>query len=214
MPNLYSKSVDGSSPAQRLTQVNKSQFPCSISPDGKTLLVQEITMKQKRDWDLMEVSLEGDHVTSDLLRTSNTEVQGILSPDGRLVAYASNESGLMQIYVRPFQGTEKATPVSSGEGWGPLWSPDGKELFFAQPNPARIVAVTVEGASGRRFGKPRVIFEGNFDVGDTYGRTYDLSPDGKRFVIIERGEPAPPARQIVVVQNWFEELKRKLHQEE
>lgn len=171
-------------------------------------------MKQKRDWDLMEVSLEGNRVTSDLLRTSNTEIQVVLSPDGRLIAYASDESGLMQIYVRPYHGTEKATRVSSGESWGPLWSRDGKELFFAQPNPARIVAVTVEGASGRRFGKPRILFEGNFDVADAYGRTYDLSPDGKRFAIVEHAEPTPPAKQIVVVLNWFEELKRKLREKQ
>jgi serine/threonine protein kinase len=214
IPNLYSKPVDGRSPSQRLTQANKSQFPCSISPDGKTLLIQELTMKQKRDWDLMEVSLEGNRVTSDLLRTSNTEIQVVLSPDGRLIAYASDESGLMQIYVRPYHGTEKATRVSSGESWGPLWSRDGKELFFAQPNPARIVAVTVEGASGRRFGKPRILFEGNFDVADAYGRTYDLSPDGKRFAIVEHAEPTPPAKQIVVVLNWFEELKRKLREKQ
>jgi dipeptidyl aminopeptidase/acylaminoacyl peptidase len=167
----------------------------------------------------MLLSLTGTPHVEPLLQTPFDERNASLSPDGRWIAYDSNESGQSQIYVRPFPNVANARyQISTGGGRTPLWSPTGHELFFH--NRMSMMAATVQLTPGFSAGTPRKLFDasslvldGRFTTnGGTY-RTYDVSRDGQRFLMIREnagaGDGAAPV-SMIVVQNWFEELKAKL----
>ena len=138
-----------------------------------------------------------------------------ISPDGRYIAYQSNQSGRPEVYVQPFPGPGRRELVSIDGGSQPAWASSGRELFYLAPGPARtfrmmVVDVTV----GDVFtaGRPRVLWEAmsvRYPAG-TGGRTYDVAPDGRRFLFTQQRDDAsqPPITHVVLVQNWLEELKR------
>ena len=132
------------------------------------------------------------------------------SPDGKWLAYASNESGEFEVYVRPYPrapGIGKL--VSVGGGTGPVWAPDGATLYYRGAS-GDLMAVATTLTPGFSPGRPRSLFRfgGRFRISGN-AAAYDIHPDGKRFVMVS--EPATPLaqpRQINIVQNWHEELKR------
>ena len=149
------------------------------------------------------LSLEGS--PEPLLATEFNERNGEISPDGRWLAYQSNVSGQSEIYVRPFPNVQNGQwLISSGGGTRPLWGPDGRELFYLAPG-ARLMAVGVESEPSFAPGIAEEVF-GGYYVGAP-GRTYDISPDGKRFLMIKESGSAS-STEFILVQNWFEELKR------
>jgi hypothetical protein len=139
------------------------------------------------------------------LETSFQEGESRFSPDGRWVAYVSDQTGSPEVWVRPFPGPGSPVRVSGEGGHEPVWSSNGRELFFQDEN--RLMAVTVTLAPEPRFVPPRMLFEGGF-VGwePNTPRTFDVSPDG-RFLMIERNLEVG-ATGIVLIQNWAEALKR------
>ena len=131
-----------------------------------------------------------------------------MSPDGRWLAYQSNESGRDEIYVRPFPNIDSGRwQVSTGGGTRPAWGPNGRELFYLAAD-GKLMAVPVQSGATYSAGTPQVVVNTAY-LNPQLGRTYDVSPDGKRFLMIKDAstQPASP-RQLVVVLNWFEELKR------
>jgi serine/threonine-protein kinase len=149
-----------------------------------------------------------------LIATMFAERGGIVSRDGRWLAYTSNESGQDEVYVRPFPGVDGGRwQVSNGGGTQPLWSPDGRELYWVDSQ-GRIMAASVPPGAAFVAGSPKILFNVNGltvrNPDAFFGRMYDISPDGRRFLVSKSGDAddaaAPP--QIVVVQNWFEELNR------
>jgi serine/threonine-protein kinase len=137
-----------------------------------------------------------------------------VSPDGRWLAYQSNESGQFEVYVRPFPEVDGGRwQVSTGGGKKPLWARSSKELFYREPSGA-VMSASVESGPTFRAGNPTKLVEGGgyFAPLLELGRTYDVSPDGQRFLMIKVGGESdqtaalPPS--IVIVQNWSEELKR------
>jgi serine/threonine-protein kinase len=146
------------------------------------------------------------------VQTTFDELNGEVSPDGRWMAYQSNESGRDEIYVRPFPDANSGRwQISTGGGTRPLWTRSGKELFYLGPGGA-VMSASVEGGSAFRAGNPTRLFERPyFPASEAPGRTYDVSPDGQRFLMVKvggaSGETAE-ATSIIVVQNWTEELKR------
>jgi serine/threonine-protein kinase len=142
------------------------------------------------------------------VQTTFNEINGVISPDGRWVAYQSNESGQFEIYVRPFPDANSGRwQISTGSGTRPLWARSGKELFYVGPSGA-VMSVAVEGGSTFRSGSPTRLLEGPYFLNaGNKGRTYDVSPDGQRFLMIKVGRGSAPT-SIIVVQHWFEELKR------
>jgi serine/threonine-protein kinase len=138
------------------------------------------------------------------LSTRFTESAPAFSPDGRFIAYVSDESGQYEIYVRPYPGPARRWQVSTHGGEESIWSRDGKELFYR--NGRAWMGVPVRLGTEFHAGTPEVLFEGPYvNVG---GRSYDAAPDRRRFVVLEPLEPAA-VTHLPVVLNWFEEVKRK-----
>ncbi len=226
--NLFWQAADGTGAVERLTENPNNQYPGAFSSDGTRLVFREETTTTGAD--LMVLALEGGRraqpsspgvggpgrsSTSDvrpLVQTTFDELNGEISPDGRWVAYQSNESRQDEIYVRPFPDANSGRwQISTGGGTRPLWARSGKELFYVGPSGA-VMSATVEGESTFRAGNPTRLFEGPyFMAAGQAGRTYDVSPDGKRFLMIKvagaSNETSTPT-SIVVIEHWFEELKR------
>ena len=169
-------------------------------------------------FDLMLVSLNGARREEPLLQTPFDERNAAISPDNRWIAYDSNESGRSEIYVRPFPNVADGRyQISTTGGRTPVWSPDGRDLFFV--NALSVVAVSITLTPSFSAGNPTTLFEarsilldGRLIAGGTH-RTYDVPPDGQRFLMIKEnagsGDGSPPAAMILV-QNWLEELKMKV----
>jgi serine/threonine-protein kinase len=212
-PNLWRRRADGGGTAERLTTSPRQQVATAISPDGKRLVYQELMPDTA--YDLKLLWLDGTLRSEPLLETPADERNAALSPDGGWLAYESDESGTMEIYVRPFPNVaDRKIPISSSGGRTPLWAASGRELFFV--NGTSLIAVEVQlkpTFAARKFTK---LFDSQtilFDAisGSGTGRTYDVSRNGDRFLMLKAGG-APingdsPA-DMVVVQNWLEELKR------
>ena len=209
--NLWWQAADGTGAAERLTTSSHAQFPTGITPDGTAVVFFEGTTT-KMGPDLLQLALDGTRQVTPLLQTKFEKRNGIVSPDGRWLAYESNSSGPTEIYVRPFPNVGGGQwQVSAAGGKTPLWARSGKELFYVGADGA-LLRVPVE-ASGATWnaGTPMKLLERGYYTPSGYvGRTYDVSPDGLRFLMIKApgtdASTAPPA--LIVVQHWDEELKR------
>ena len=133
----------------------------------------------------------------------------MFSPDGRWLAYSSNESGRSEIYVQAYPGPGGKWQISTEGGTEPLWSRNGRELFYRNGN--RMMAVDITTQPNFSAGKPKLFFEGQYEPTLVSNANYDISPDGQRFLMLKaiETEAAAPT-QINVVLNWFEELKQKV----
>ena len=207
---LFWMPADGTGKPERLTN-GDLQLATGLSPDGTHVVFYQITQPARSD--LLTMSLEGDHRVQPLLQTPFDEQEGTISPDGRWMAYESDSSGRSEIYVRPFPAIAGGQwQVSTAGGRRPLWARDGQELFYlATSSPTSTFMRVPVAARGTVWsaGTPVVLFQGRYFTG-TQGRAYDVSPDGRRFLMVkEAGADQGDARpQIIVVQHWFEELKR------
>jgi Tol biopolymer transport system component len=140
------------------------------------------------------------------------------SPDGRWLAYTSNESGRLEVYVQPFPGPGGKWQISTEGGTEPVWNPNGRELFYRDAeNKMMAVDVSQSRDSNRAVslsaGRPRMLFEGPYEPSTTNVANYDVSPDGRRFLMLKAVEQqGQAATEIHVVLNWFEELKRRVPQ--
>jgi hypothetical protein len=152
----------------------------------------------------------GDRKAQPFLRTPFTEGAANFSPDGRWLAYISDESGRPETYVQPYPGPGGKWQISTTGGTEPVWSRNGRELFYRSGNKMMAVETTMQ--SGFSAGKPRVLFEGQYltSVFPQPGVAYDVSADGQRFLMVKETERAQSTAQINVVLNWLEELKRRV----
>jgi serine/threonine protein kinase/Tol biopolymer transport system component len=208
--NLYSQLSDGTGKPERLTTSVKLQHPQSISPDGVRIVYRE--EGGATGVDLMALVQNGERPGEPLVVTPAAELNAEVSPNGRWLAYESNESGQHEIYVRPFPQVDGGRwQISTAGGTHPLWSRNGRELFFLDPNHA-LFAVAVQTTGAFSTGNPRKLLDSRYIVGP--GRTYDVSLDGQRFLMIKSplAEQTAASGRIVVVLNWFEELKARAAQ--
>jgi WD40 repeat protein len=209
LANLFAQSADGSGSIERLTESPNQQFPMSVTPDGKWLVFRE----SAPSLDLMALPLDDPKPTArPLVHTPAAEQNGEVSPDGRWLAYQSNESGRFEIYVRPFPDVDSGRwQISTDGGVQALWSRSGQELFYLGST-SGVMAVHVEPGRGWSAGNPVKLFDDSYFHGlaPGSGRTYDVSPDGRRFLMIKQGggSDSSEGAAFIVVQNWFEELKR------
>ena len=202
--NLFVQSGDGSSEAERLTTSENSQYPGSFSPDGRALAFSEST--SATNWDIYILPLDGDHHPRPFVKTEFNEANPRFSPDGKFIAYASEETGRPQVFIRAYPEGNQRMQISTDGGTEPAWSRDGRELFYWQGDEFMVVSVVV--APSLTVGRPHKLFSGHFGQGTYSGtQTFDVAPDG-RFVMAPPASPDHGPREIRVVLNWFEELKR------
>ena len=173
-----------------------------LSPDGRLLAFSEDGPTGGRD--IWIVPLEEDATASPFQTTLFNERSPRFSPNGRWLAYVSDESGRDEVYVPPYPGPGGKLPVSLSGGREPVWSPDGKEHFYR--NGGQMLAVSVETEPALAVGMPRLLFEGGY-VMNPNAPSYDVSPDGQHFVMI-RTDEASTLTEIHVVLNWLQELER------
>jgi Tol biopolymer transport system component len=215
--NLYRRAAVGGSEV-RLTDSDRQHRANAITVDGTLLIFEEQT--PQRDYDFKILSLANPTEPKPLLQTPFDERDAEISPDGRWLAYDSNESGRLPVYVRPFPNVADVQyQISTDGGRSPAWSPKGGELYYVSGT--SMMRVTVDMANGsfragnptRLFDAPSLALDGRFSLGGTL-RTYDVAPDGQRFLAIRLSdgtdEGAAPDATLVVVQNWVEEVKAKL----
>jgi Tol biopolymer transport system component len=156
---------------------------------------------------------DGHSTLNSWLTSPFQETCADFSPDGRWLAYTSNESGRNEVYVAPYPGPGPRYPLSNEGGECPAWSRDGREIFYwvesgSSPVQGTMMAAAVSYKSGEFAAAPRKLFEGDFWFSSP-GRGYDVSADGRRFVMVQpRSLATHPVTQIVIVGNWTQELSR------
>jgi Tol biopolymer transport system component len=208
-PALWWRPADGSGPQEPLLENEelKVTMPTSWSPDGQTLaFTDRVTSESGHDIGMLP--LEGEHEPWAFLDTEFEETGAMFSPDGRWLAYTSNETGRDEVYVQPFSvtGPRGKRQVSVDGGTESVWAPDSRDLFYR--NGDKMMAVAIETEPELSIGTPRLLFEGRFLQGPQWARrNYDISPDGQRFLMVKRDQDVIPT-ELIVILNWFEELKR------
>ena len=210
--SLSWKAADGTGEVETLVESPSNQVPQAFSPDGTALVFWDRN-SPGGGANLGMLSLEGERISTLLLETEFDEQNAALSPDGRWMAYESNESGEFEVYVRPFPDvTGGRWQVSSGGGGWPLWSPNGRELFYTGSE--GMMAVPIETEPIFTQGTVNLLFDlGPYwrPSGGAPWRRIDISPEGDRFLMLKEGsgsDETAAATSIIVVLNWFEELKR------
>lgn len=213
--NIYRQAADGTGSVEQLTtRLAGSPYTYSISPDGNNLVFQQNA--QETGVDLALLPLHPKPVSTPLIRSMFDETNAEISPDGRWIAYQSNESGKEEIYVRPFPDVDHGRwQVSTDGGTRPLWARNGRELFYLDQEDL-LTGVTVQ-TEPVVVSKPVRLLKSHYFSGfggiqggtTVAGRTYDVSPDGNQFLMFKdkQDDESTPAGFVVIV-NWSEELKR------
>ena len=212
--NLYWKRADGTGEPQRLTESPHSQVPVSFHPSGRYLAFNE--RKPDTSVDIMILTLEGDEKTgwkagrpTAFFPTPANENGPAFSPDGRWLAYLSTESGMPEIYVRPFPGVEGKWKISSAGGFFPIWSRARRELFYLEPSPqAPIMVAAYEAGEGSFHAEKPRRWSPGMVLMSRAARPYDLHPDGLRVAMLKPPDMSLPSDKPVFVFNFFDELRR------
>ena len=200
--NLFVRSGDGSDDEERLTTSENLQTPSSWTPDGRNLVYMEVAPDTGAD--IFVLSLDG-RTSKSLIRTPATERNPSLSPDGRWLAYASNESGADEVYVRPFAGAGARLQVSIDGGSEPSWSRHGLRLIYRSKD--QIMAAPIVTQPRLSADASVVLFSGRYSRTDTAGTPgYGIGPDD-RLLMVQPLEPEQPATVINLVTNWFDEIR-------
>jgi len=205
--------ADITAPPELLVSAEGGPQPASWTPDGQLLCVQ---LDVKTGMDIWLLSRKGETWSGQpLLATRFREFDAQISPDGRWLAYSSDESGQLEVYVRPFPSLGNPRPVSSEGGTNVVWAHNGRELFYLRGSSAdtRELVVHDVGPDGAIAPTGRPLFRlAALRVQATAPVPgFDVTPDGQRFVFVQSpDQPAPPApTSIHLVFNWLEELKAK-----
>ena len=208
--DIFLRQADGSGEEQVLAATPRTELLSDWSRDGKYLLYHLQEPETAADLWYLERNEDGSGwEPHPLLQTPFHEVAPRFSPDGRYVAYVSNESGQNEVYVQPFPEGGRKVTVSSNGGRKVRWSRDGKELFYVEGE--TLVAVSVSSGSGFSVGSAIRLFEHpGLRPGFNYA-PYDVSADGQRFILAEPvGEGADaPEPSVHVVMNWYEEFRNR-----
>jgi serine/threonine-protein kinase len=199
--NIYTVPTDGSTVMERLTTSQNGQYATSFSPDGNLLAFLE----WRNSYDILIYNFRDISITSFAVAEYN-ELYPEFSPDGRWIAYCTKQEGRYEVYVRSSSGTGETIKVSREGGREPLWAKSGKQIFYRWGN--QMWAVDVQTEAGFSPGSPRFLFEKRIGTSVPV-RSYDISLDDQRFLMVREEERVPqPVTEMILIQNWFEELKK------
>ena len=182
------------------SEPGRGSYPDSWTPDGQELVFHTRDNANASE-NLMVFRRAG--AVRPLLAGPSNEWQGQVSPNGRWIAYQSDESGRYEIYLEPFPGLGQRVAISNDGGMFPRWANDGRELFYRQGD--AVMAVTWDMPRGLLVGKPRRLFAGPY-TGAGQSPDFDVAPDGKRFVMV-KSDPKSTLDQLTVVQNWVQLMR-------
>lgn len=201
--DIFWMPADGSSLIEPLLSGGNDKWAGSMYPDGSKLaFVQDHAGKK----DIFLLDLRSRRAEP-ILNSRFMEVFPEFSPDGRWLAYCSDESGRREVYVRPFPGPGGRWQVSQEGGGESVWARDGRQLFYRSRDQVWVVDVRTD--AGFSASKPRLLFENPEYFSGHPIRTFDVSPDGQRFLMVQGEEEKPrPVTELILIQNWFEEVKR------
>jgi serine/threonine protein kinase/Tol biopolymer transport system component len=186
--------------ADPIPDTSSADYPSSVSADGK-LAFSRITAATSSD--VYVLSLSGAPNPSPLVASAAFDGGAQFSPDGRWIAYASDESGQLEVYVRSYPMSDRKWPVSTHGGTGPRWNRNGKEIFYRSGNKIMAAGVTVSG-NDVVLSTPQQLFDQRYAYGaNTALANYDVTLDGQRFIMVKND---PGASHLNVVLNWFDEL--------
>jgi len=204
--NLFVQAADGTGKVERLVSSPRHADPGSWTRDGRWLAYAELD--PVTGWDVWALDLATRRATP-LRRTAAAEQHPALSPGGRWVAYASDESGRFEVYVEAFPAGGKRLQLSVDGGREPLWAPDGRQVFYRTGDQVMSVRVTNDAALAAE--RPVKVLDAPYPYSSSYGNAgYAVAPDGQHFYFLHPAqEPAMPTRINVVV-NWLEELKARV----
>jgi Tol biopolymer transport system component/DNA-binding winged helix-turn-helix (wHTH) protein len=203
--NLFCQATEASHAPERLTTSPYWQWPTSWSPDGRLLAYTEYHPISSAD--IWILDLAGGR-RRPFMVTAAVETGANFSPDGRSLAYVSDESGTQEVYVRSYPHPGPRWQVSTDGGTEPVWDPSGGMLFYR--NKDRMMAVDITTRPSFAVAKPRVLFEGRYLGFPAWDHTpsYDVARTGHPFIMIKDSERATPPTEISIVLNWFDELTR------
>jgi Tol biopolymer transport system component len=203
--NIFVRSVSGAAEPTALLEATRPRWPRDVSPDGSVLLYQEWSASTRGD--LKVLSLSGERRPRDFIASPFDDDEGAFSPDGRRVAYVSDESGRKEVFVASFPDPSQRIRISSDGGSQPRWSRDGRELYFVSKT-TTMMATPFDPSTGVPTAPPARLFDApiSYAFGSHVPLRYDVAPDG-RFLIIVRASKAPPP-PLVLVLNWQAALRR------
>jgi Tol biopolymer transport system component len=204
--DLYQKSATGTGTEEVLfASSDSTNVATDWSADGRFLAFESIAGSRKTGWDIWVLSVK-DRKPALFLGTEFDETDGCFSPDGRWMAYVSNESGRPEVYVQSFPSPSGKWQVSTGGGAFPKWRRDGKELFY-RASDGKLMSVEVKTGDAFQAETPRPLFAPRLKTTSSRDREFDVSADGQRFLVnmpVGEGGPEP----ITLIQNWLSERKR------
>lgn len=203
--DVWMKRADGTRPAELLLDDTVTIDEAFYSSNGEWLVHRRGMEDGERD--IFAIRLNTDTAATPLLTSTFDEVAPALSSDGRFLAYVSNRTGQPNVYVRPFPEADAEMQVSANGGREPVWARNGSELFYRN-GAQEMVAVPVLPGSEFVTGPEQVLFPATAYRTDFYHAAYDVSADGKRFVMIRNSDSGSLDEELIVVENWFEELKQ------
>ena len=208
MSNLYRVRTRAGSPEERLTTSSHGQFPTSISPDGTMLVYQESNPTTSNDIWVMRLTPPGTEPASPpqirpLVNTRAAESDARISPDGRWLAYQSNESGRFEVYLRSFPEGDQVIQVSTTGGLAPVWSRKGTDLFYRAIS-GPVMLATVSSTPAPAVSTPRPLFDAQ-----GYENLFDVAPDG-RFLMMPLIASDATGGQIHVILNFLAELRQRV----
>lgn len=212
---IFWKPLDGSAPEEPLLQKDFPVFAWFFSPDGNTLLYADTLFGGANNVGALPLQ---DRQHDRTIFPPNYNVEwAVLSPDGKWIAYDSDESGRPEVYLAPYPALAPRERISTDGGLHPLWAPDERELYYRMGTTAeemeqrflgqksRVMAVSIETKPTLKVGQPRMLFEGPYFES---GHDIAITPDGKGFILIRENDATGP-REIEVVVNWLSELKQR-----
>jgi len=215
--NLSWQAANGTGPVESLHTSKNPLAAVTWSADGRSLIF--MVMMDMDNSDIWVLSLDGESTARPLMGQGYNEKCPAISPNGRWIAYCSDESGRFEVYVRPFPNVDDGKwLISTRGGEYPIWAPDGRELYYDN-YPDQMMVVTIETEPAFAAGNPEVLFQGDYVLASHSGpdvSPYDISPDGKRFLMIKEEKEVQesdevveisPITELIVVDNWDEVLR-------